>query len=92
MKQSSSIGYLTIIIFSLILSCIEKDRTIQNTTITVNWDNFITTQNLNSIVLQNITDSMFIPTQIHISKNLLFVSEKSSDAILHILNIATGQY
>lgn len=82
---------LSILIISL-YSCKETDRKIKNSEITLNWSNFKETENLNGIKMQSISDSLFIPSTMYIVGDYLFVSERTSGAIMHIANIRDNKY
>jgi hypothetical protein len=89
MKNKSLIIILVTTVW--FFGCKEEDHIISNTT-RFTKDSFKETQNLSSIPLQNISDSLFIPNTIYIEGNYLFISERTSDAIMHIVKVPDDEY
>lgn len=90
MKNRSLIIILTTTV--LFFGCKEEDRIISNTNRSMNQNDFKEIRKLSGRLLQNISDALFIPATVYIEGDYLFISERTSDAIMHIIKVPDDEY
>lgn len=85
--------FLIFNILVLNISCKRETNIKQDKTSNVILDqNFLSKQNLKSITLENISDSLLFTTLPYIKDDYLFISEKKSDHLLHSISIPNDNY
>lgn len=71
--------------------CKEEGHVILHTS-SVTHEDFTVTQKLSGISLQHISDSLFIPVLLFIENDYLFISELTTDHIMHIVKVPDDEY
>lgn len=77
---------------AMLSGCEKNNRSIINTTQKILIEDFPQAQFLSGEIMKNISDSLFKPTNLFINGNHLFVTETTSNNLLHIINLQNNTY
>jgi len=78
--------------FAMLCSCSRESDSIEDEEIFFVYDDFGTEIKLDEPQTLLVSDSLFKPTKIHILKNYLFVTERVSQNVMHVIHSETGDY
>ncbi|MHA7129652.1 BF3164 family lipoprotein [Algoriphagus namhaensis] len=78
--------------FTILSSCVQKSESINDEVILFDYDDFGIEIILDGPQTLLASDSLFKPTKIHIVRNYLFVTERVSQNVMHVIHNETGDY